>query len=583
MADRPIAGLASRSLRQGMGILMLAFLLSFVVNMLRLAGPLFMILIYDRVLPARSEETLVSLFVMLVIFLIAQSTIDYARRRILARFGAQFQERLETSLFAEARRGEMFEAGRSKPVAGLEEVDGLRSFFHSSSLIAIYDFFWTPMFLVVIFVLDPLLGWVCMGGMAVILILMIIRMAFAGNREAETEAASRGVNELKTLLATSRSTLRSQDMTCGFRDRWLGARRQSRDKAIALKDWTAWFDSSCDMAVLLTRYSVLAVGAWLTLEGALTIGAMVAATFLVSRVLVPVEKFLTELPQFAAARHNWVQLKRILQAKSADAAEVYAESGVHLRSRLSLANVSVRSGLTGEPILRGLSIDIAPSEVVQITGMTGAGKTVLAETIIGLWRRSAGTILVNGQNLSHLPDAETRDLFGYVPESPLFVAGTLTENIAHLDPDADAAGVTAAARKACLHATISALPDGYQTVIDAAGSGLSRGQRYQLALARAVYRVPAVLVIDEPDPILFEVIPKTMDKTIQQLQSKGTSILILARKPLALSQISASYVIEDGKVKPRKLEPVAKVAVLAEQPLNQTKAKDATVAKLIRG
>jgi len=180
-----------------MGILMLAFLLSFVVNMLRLAGPLFMILISDRVLPARSEETLVSLFVMLVIFLIAQSTIDYARRRILARFGAQFQERLETSLFAEARRGEMFEAGRSKPVAGLEEVDGLRSFFHSSSLIAIYDFFWTPMFLVVIFVLDPLLGWVCLGGMAVILILMIIRMAFAGNREAETEAASRGVNELK--------------------------------------------------------------------------------------------------------------------------------------------------------------------------------------------------------------------------------------------------------------------------------------------------------------------------------------------------------------------------------------------------
>ncbi|MES2664491.1 MAG: ATP-binding cassette domain-containing protein [Pseudomonadota bacterium] len=552
MPDRPLAGLASRALGMGRGILWLAFFLSFVVNVLRLAGPMFMILIYDRVLPARSQETLVALFFMLAVFLLAQGVIDYARRRILARFGAQFQERLETGLFDAARQAELFEPGRSKPLAGLEEVDALRRFFHSASLIAIFDFFWTPMFLAVVFVLDPLLGWVCLGGMAVILLLMLIRMALIGTREADTAAASRSITDLKTTLAVSRATLRHQDMARGFRQRWLAARRLSRDRAIALKDWTAWFDGACDIAVQLARYGVLAVGAWLTLDGMLTIGAMVAATFLVTRVLVPVEKFLTELPEIAEAQRNWALLRRILLAKATDPATPHAEEGGNPRARLSLVNVSVRSPLTGESLLRGVTLDLAPGQMAQVCGTTGAGKTVLAETIIGAWRRSSGSLLVNGQNLAHLTDAETEALFGYVPETPLFVAGTLAENIARLDPDADPARVAAAARKACLHALISALPDGYHTVIDAQGSGLSRGQRHQLALARAVYRNPAILVVDDPDPMLLDLIPRTMEKTFQQVMDRGGAVLLLARKPLALAQISAVWTLEDGRLKPRK-------------------------------
>lgn len=571
-------------MRLGRGILLLAFVLSFVVNILRLSGPLFMILVYDRVLPARSQETLVALFAMVAAFLLAQGMIDYARRRILARFGAQFQERLEANLFADARHGDLFEAGRAKPVAGLEEVDGLRAFFHSSSLIAIYDFFWTPMFLVVIFVFDPLLGWVCIAGMAIILILVLIRMIFVGTRETDAATASRGIGEMKTMLAASRATLRSQEMARGFKDRWLAVRRQSRDKAIVLKDWTVWFDSFCDITVLLTRYSVLAVGAWLTLEGSLTVGAMVAATFLVSRVLVPVEKFLTELPNIADARRYWAQLKRILAAKAAERADPYVEEGGNPRARLSLVNVSVRSALTGETILKSITCDIAPGQMVQITGMTGSGKTALAETIMGLSRKSSGTILMNGQNLARMIDADTEQLFGYVPESPGFVTGTIAENIAHLDPSADPVRVAAAARKACLHAMISALPDGYQTQIDPVGSGLSRGQRAQLALARAVYRMPALLVMDEPDPMMMELIPKTMEKTFAQLMDKGGSILILARKPIAMAQISASYQIEDGKLKPLKAKTLtaAKITLLTDKLPTERIAQDNNLTKLIR-
>ena len=584
--SRPLAASADDALRLGRGILILAFVLSFVVNLLRLSGPLFMILVYDRVLPARSQETLVALFAMVVVFLLAQGMIDYARRRILARFGAQFQERMEVRLFTETRHRDLFETGRSKPLAGLEEVDGLRAFFHSTSLIAIYDFFWAPMFVAVIFVLDPLLGGVCLAGMVVILCLMLVRMAFLGNREIEATAAGRAIGDLRTMLATSRQTLRNQNMSRGFSARWLATRATSRDRAIALKDWTVWFDSFCDVTVLLTRYSVLAVGAWLTLRGGITVGAMVAATFLVTRVLNPVEKFLTVLPHIAEARRHWGRLKKLLAGYGAEQADPFVNQGGNSRARLSLVNLSYRAPVSGATVLRSISCDIAPGQMIQINGMTGCGKTVLAETIIGLLRQSSGMILLDGTPLARLTDAQTDHLFGYVPESPSFISGTLAENIASLDPEASPALIAAAARKACLHAMISALPEGYQTWIDTDGSGFSRGQRHQLALARAVYRMPSVLIIDEPDPMMIELIPKTIEKTLQQLLDKGAAILILARKPLNMAQITAGYQIEDGRLKPHKsgpvkAAPIAKIAVLNDKLPNERRAPDTALAKRI--
>ena len=548
-----LEGTAGQALRRGWGILLIAFAMSFVVNLLRLAGPLFMILIYDRVLPSRSEETLVALFVMVAALLVTQGVLDYARRRILARFGAQFQERLEVSLFASTSQNDLFEQGRSKPASGLDEVDGLRSFFHSGTLIAIFDFFWTPMFILVVFVLHPLLGWVCLGGMAVMLVLMLVQIGFMGAREEEAAAASRRIGDLKTMMAASRDVVRAQEMTGGFKTRWVEARSSSRDKAITLKDWTGWFDSLTGIVVQLVRYGVLAVAAWLTLQGTLSVGAMVAATFLVSRVLTPIDRFMAELPNIAAALRFWGRLKRIMAAREAgEGAGAFGEAALPARARLVMDNVLVKSPATGAAILRGISLTLAPGEMIEITGESGRGKTVLAETLLGIWRRSGGTILIDGVNIARLSDGDSAETFGYVPETPAFVAGSLAENIAHLDPSPDPVLVAAAARRACLNATIAALPDGYQTQIDPACSLLSRGQRHQLALARALYHDPRILVVDEPDAMLLEGIPKTFDSTLTQYLAKGGAVVVLARKRLALNQISTRYVLEGGKLKPAK-------------------------------
>jgi ABC-type protease/lipase transport system fused ATPase/permease subunit len=255
------------------------------------------------------------------------------------------------------------------------------------------------------------------------------------------------------------------------------------------------------------------------------------------------------------------------------------------RTRLSLTDLSVRSTSAGTLILRGVSLDVPPGQMVQINGGSGRGKTVLAEAMLGICRRNAGKILIDGVNIERLSDDDRAGMFGYVPETAGFLEGTLAENIAHLDPDQDPEKVASAARKACLHATIAAMPDGYQTRIDPCASALSRGQRHQLALARAVYNSPKLLIMDEPDPMLLEVLPKTMESTFGHILNQGGSIILLSRKPLALNQISATYKLEGGKLK--VVEPsekrVAKLTVMSDKTTAPSESVRKSAASGLRG
>lgn len=558
MAKGVLQDTARLALRKGSFLLSVAFVLSFVVNVLRLAGPLFMILIYDRVLRSRSVETLFALLAMVLVLMLVLGVLDYARKRIVARFAAQFQERLEHTILGGASQQEMFPEGRAKPVIGLDEADSLRGFFHSGGLIAIMDFIWTPMFVTVVFVLHPILGYICLAGMGVMAGLVLIRLGFMGGREERSDDSSTRIADLKNMVVASRDVVRSQGMGAGFRQRWISARDDGRDNAIALRDWTSWFDQLSSTTVLLVRYGVLATGAYLTLNDQLTIGAMVACTFLVTRVLIPVSRFMTEIPAMTKAQRNWSRLKKILAGWDRAAEDQFLAETGNARVRLDLSRVAARGGLGTANVLRNVNLSVPPGTMVEILGSSGRGKTTLAEAIIGLRKRSAGDILCDGIHIGRMTDAQHDACFGYVPETPGFVAGTLAENISRLDPAATSAKVASAARKVCLHAWISALPDGYDTVIDATGSELSRGQRHQIAMARALYHEPRVLIVDEPDPMLLERLPKTMKKTFDGILDAGGVILFLARKPLRLAHDRIQMRLENGVLgEPRQIRAVA--------------------------
>lgn len=547
---KALKGSARAAVRRGGGLLAAAFVLSFLVNVLRLAGPMFMILIYDRVLTSRSVETLVALVVLVMLLLLVLGILDYARKRLLARFGAQFQEQMEETLLQHSGRNHLFQHNKSKPVVGLDEVDGLRGFFHSGSLIAIFDFIWAPMFVAVVFILHPLLGWACLAGVAIIATLAGLQALFMGGRKERAMAASGEVGRLKTVLLTSRETVRSHDMGVGFNPRWLTARNTARDDSIALRDWTSWFESMSRITTMVVRYAVLATGAYLTLQSALTVGAMVAATFLVTRILGPVDRFFVQIPKVAEARGNWQRLTRILTNRAEELPDDYADQPGALH-RLELTSVSVRSPLTNAMILRSVSLTANAGEIIEINGLSSQGKTVLLETILGMWAQNSGSVLVNGRHTSRLSEAEAREIFGYAPETPGFVAGTIEENISGFEANPDPEKVSHAAWQARMHAAISALPDGYKTQIDARGSCLSGFERYQLSLARALYHKPQVLLIDQLDSDMLVRIPKKLKQTLTALKEAGTTIILTAREPLGLDYTDRQFTLKDGKLSKR--------------------------------
>jgi len=548
------------ALRKGSGVMTVVFALSFMVNLLRLTGPVFMLLIYDRVLPSRSTETLIVLFAMMVVLLVVMGLMDYARRRLLARFGAQFQERIEDEMFSTTEKDKFFARNTKKPVVGLDELDSLRNFIHSGALLSILDFIWTPMFLLVVFVLHPLLGWIAVGGVIVLLVVTLIRSIVARGREEHARAAGKNITDLKDMMMSSRGVLRNHEMTETFNARWLEARRVSRDRAIESRDLTAWFQIIIRQLRLILQYTVLGVGAWLTLRGELTIGAMVASTFLVVRVIVPFEQVLSHLPTTGRAIGQW----RRLNEQMSERGEIFhAETLNDFVPRLELSGVTARAPFGKQNTLKGITLTIPPGSLVEITGDSGAGKTALAETLLGVYPRAGGSYLCGGANIDRFSSAQARRIFGYAPQSEEFIHGTIGDNITGLSQPGDPEPLYAAARLAYVHEAIMALPDGYQTMLDSTGTLLPRGQKSRISFARAIYHNPRILILDEPDNWLRASLPRRLKPFVDGFLAKGNILIVMSRRSLALPETTMHLMLEDGRIKPHK--EAANVTKLADK------------------
>ena len=541
-------------------ILYFSVLFSFMYSALRLSGPLFMILIFDRVLPSRSSATLVALLLLLIIILVAMTLLDYSRRRILARVGARFQERIEDHIFSSNARDTYFGRSQAKPAPGLNEVDKLRSFFHSGSLVSILDFLWSPLFLAAVFIINAWIGWVVVAGLALLLLINAVKIAFAKDRDERFSEASDKIDTLKDRLLVSRDVIESQQMMAAFNNRWIQARRRARDRAVELKDWNGWFSILSSHTAMLIQYSALATGAYLAISGEMTIGAMVACMYLSRNVFYPMERFLQQVPSISEAIANWKSLGKILKATAPGTvpSEAMAAGSLGLR----LARVTVRSS-DKRKLLNNVSLEVAPGSSVQIVGSSGSGKTVLAEVLIGRCPRTAptnspptqqttcrrtGDILLGGVDLERLSIQDAAGIIGYVPQSVAFLDGTIEENISGLQSKPDRNRIGYVVRLAQMHDRIVSLPEGYQTPIDAAGSIFSKSERHQLALARALYPNPKLLVVDEPDQTFRESLSRSLKTEIGDFLGRGGILVILSRLGLKTYKSTRRLSLDGGNL-----------------------------------
>lgn len=524
---------------------------SFFVNLLLLAPALFMLQVFDRVLTSQSQETLLVLLLGVAVALGLMAVLDYLRGRLQGVAGNLVAEQLSPAV-AKLMLGHAARRAERSTSEGLRDVAALRNLFSAQGLLALFDMPWAFVYVAVIWLAHPLLGMAAAAASVLMLALAVVNdRVTRRDIEALQKEAARTTRYLEGSMQNAELA-----QSLGMGDALIARWRQLNTGVTALQGPTA--RKSVAMAALTrtTRQAVQvllqALGAYLVITGEGTPGILVACTILLGRALAPVEQVVGSWRVLAEGRLAYSRLSELLGAaeRQPERMTLPAPSG-----RLHTQGLVFRAPQSERMILAGVSLSLEPGESLAITGPSGAGKSTLVRLLTGLWKPHAGVVRLDGADLAHWPREALGPWLGYVPQGVELFAGTVAENIARLG-EVDADKVVQAAQRAGVHALILSLPQGYDTVIDSMGVMLSPGQRQRIALARALYGNPKLLVLDEPNSNLDGAGELALAEALKALRGQVTVIVVTHRSTL-VQHMDKLLVLEAGRV--QQYGPVAEV------------------------
>jgi len=519
--------------------------LSAVANILALTGSLYMLQVYDRVLPARSIPTLIGLTVLMVGLYAAFGVLDHLRSRVIAGVGVRLDRHLRGHAFAAVLHAPLRTADGTNAAQPIRDLDQIRAFLTGSGLTSLCDMPWLPVYLALVFLLHPLLGLLATAG-ALILVAFTAFTETRSRNPARASTASAASRQL-CIEAARRNAEIVQALGLGPRltGRWhmhSEALLDDQRRAMAV---TGGFGSAARVFRMILQSALLGLGAYVVIKGEATAGVMIAASIMTSRALAPIEGAIANWRGFVGARQSYERLRGIFGAMR------------DMREHLSLPrperDVTV-DGLfvaaPGEqrPILHNIAFSLSAGDALGIIGPSASGKSTLARTLAGAWPASRGTVRIDGAALDQWdPEALGRDT-GYVPQDVELFDGTIADNIARLEPSPPSEAVIAAARAAGVHEMILGLADGYSTRIGEGGAMLSGGQRQRIALARALYGDPFFVVLDEPNSNLDAEGDAALADAIAGVRVRGGIVVVVAHRPAALSAVDKLAVLANGQL-----------------------------------
>jgi len=519
-------------------------LFSLFINLAALIVPLYMMQIYDRVLAARSRETLIALTVLAVVLLVIVMFVEIARSRLLVRLGAELDEMLGALLFGTAveDRAAGQEAAASQPLRDLET---MRTFMTGAGILALFDAPWTPIYLAIIYFLHPWLGVVATVGGITILCLALASEFAVRNPLREAGSSMRWSNELVDIFARSSNSIRVMGMLGRLEALWESHRRDGVAWQALASDRLGVLQAIAKSVRLTLQVAILGVGALLVMDGATTAGIMIAASIIMGRALAPVEAAMGQWRGFVNARAAYRRLKAALEntGQANDRMSLPAPQG-----RLELDNVGMRLAPVAPPVLSGLTFAIEPGETLGILGPSGAGKSSLARLLVGISAPTLGSVRLDGAEVSGWPSEELGPYLGYLPQEIELLGGTVAQNISRFG-NVDAPAVVEAAKLAGAHDMILRLPQGYETMIEDAGRNIAGGQRQRLGLARAFFGNPRLVVLDEPNANLDSEGETALRRAVAILKSRRRTIIIITHKPLVLGTADKLLVLSEGRIK----------------------------------
>lgn len=522
------------------GLLRSAFVFSVFVNLLALTGPLFMLLIYDRVLASRSEETLVALTLLLTLLFVLYGGLDFVRGRVLARKGWSVQVALQERAL---NAGLLANQDGRPSAAPLQGLDAMTRFATSPVAVALFDLPWTPFFLFAIALFHPALGLLAVGAGAIMVVITLLAQARTRGLEGEVNMRRGEAEALVQQMLAERDTLRPLGLHQNVFARWATERLCTIETGIAFSDRAAALSTFSKTFRLYLQSAMLALGAYLVLQDAMSAGAMIAASILLGRALAPIEMVIAQWPIIQSAMTGRTML---LRAMAQTPIPPQTTKLPRPDAKLDVQQLTVFAGKADRATLRLLSFEVLPGQCLGVIGPSGGGKSTLARTLTGSLPISAGAITLGGAALSQYAHEDLADHIGYLPQRVPIFDGTIAENIARMRPDPETALVIQAAQKAGAHQMILGLPKGYDTRVTSAGLGLSGGQIQRIGLARALFSNPVLLLLDEPNANLDAVGNAALNDAIRAQKTAGRITIIMAHRIAALAECDEILVLEQG-------------------------------------
>jgi PrtD family type I secretion system ABC transporter len=530
--------------RQSRGLFWAVAGLSAFVNLLMLTGPLYMMQVYDRVLGSRSEATLVALSLLVVFLYGMMGLLDAVRGRVMRRVAARFQAALDRRVFdAMIRRSAV--AADPEAQTGLSDLESIQKLIASPVLMAAFDLPWTPIFLAGIALFHPWLGLLALGGGGVLIAIAVLNqfLSTAPGRAAMT-SGHRAMLQSEEIRNEAEMIQAMGMREAAFR-RWQTARGKALADSVTASDVTGGFGTLTKTLRLFLQSAMLGLGAYLTLQGEVSPGAMIAGSILLGRALSPIELGLGQWPLVQRARKGWQNLETLLGKTPPEPARTALPQP---RALLDVEAIAATAPGETRPLLRNVTFRVEPGEAIGVIGPSGSGKSTLARVLTGAWRAAAGTVRLDGAALSQYDPAVLGAHIGYLPQRVQLFDGTIAQNIARLASEPDAEAVVAAAKAAAAHDMIVKLPEGYDTPVRAGGGRLSGGQMQRIGLARALYGSPVIVILDEPNSNLDNDGSIALNNAIKNLKSQGKSVLIMAHRPAAIQECDKLLVIEQGQM-----------------------------------
>jgi ATP-binding cassette subfamily C protein len=518
-------------------------LFSAMSNILMLAGPLYMLQVYDRVLASHSVATLIALSILLGGALALQALMDLIRNRMVTRSAGY----LDRHLAAVVHMAVIQLAAVGRPTGEahdpVRELDQIRSFLTGQGPLAIVDLPWIPVFLLICGLIHPWLGLIALTGG--ILLASATLLTEWASRAPSREANRCGRTRSLTLEADRRNaeTTAAMGMQTALSRRWLALNATYLCAIERAADVIGLYGSLSRTMRLMLQSAALGVGAYLVIQHELMPGAMIAASITMSRALAPIETAIAHWRGFIAARDSVGRLTRALAALGAEPPRT---SLPQPHATLSVENLTVVPPNSKTATVVNVNFTVAAGEVLGVIGPSGSGKTSLARALVGVWRPAQGCVRIDGAALEQWPPNVLGPALGYLSQSVDLFDGTVNENIARMAEKPDDNAVVAAAQAAGAHDMILRLPEGYDTRVGYAGTILSAGQRQRVALARALYGDPFVVVLDEPNANLDGEGEVALLQAIEATKARGGIVVLIAHRAGMLSACDKLLVLRDG-------------------------------------